>query len=272
MLFAGDGGGSRGFRGGGRGGSPGGFRGGFRGGSDRGGGGGFRGGFRSERGGFGGDRGNFRGGFRGGDRGGDRGNFRGGDRGNFRGGDRGGFRGGDRGNARGGFRGGRGGQGGKPIDKNVTTSHQYQEVKDGLQLFVVYKIAPTLDETKQLLPGFHSRTSRPLGSNPSALAHILLFTDLESLEAAKIKLEADESVESVDYMGMRSARKQVIYFIHAFIYSFSYYIISLLFLQADVKEARQLFLRFEEPREEGEVKELDEKIVSATVVNNNKKM
>ena len=43
-------------------------------------------------------------------------------------------------------------------------------------------------------------------------------------------------------------------------------------LQADVKEARQLFLRFEEPREEGEVKELDEKIVSATVVNNNKKM
>jgi len=97
------------------------------------------------------------------------------------------------------------------MDKNVTTSHQYQEVRDGLQLFVVYKTAPTLDETKQLLPGFHSRTSRPIGNNPNSLAHILLFTDVESLEAAKIKLEADESVESVDYMGMRSAKKQVIY-------------------------------------------------------------
>lgn len=135
------------------------------------------------------------------------------------------------------------------MDKNVLTSHQYQEVRDGLQLFVVYKTAPTLDETKQLLPGFHSRTSRPIGNNPSTLAHILLFTDVESLEAAKVKLEADESVESVDYMGMRSARKQ-----------------------ADVKEARQLYLRFEEPQEEGEVKELDEKMVSATVIKNNKKL
>jgi hypothetical protein len=111
----------------------------------------------------------------------------------------------------------------------VPTPHQYQEVRDGLQLFVVYKIAPTLDETKQLLPGFHSRTSRPIGNNPSALAHILLFTDVESLEAAKIKLEADESVESVDYMGMRSAKKQVIYSIRAIFY-LHHFIILFLFI------------------------------------------
>lgn len=135
------------------------------------------------------------------------------------------------------------------MDKTVTTSHQYQEVRDGLQLFVIYKNAPTLEDTKQNLNGFHSRTSRPVGKDPGTLAHILLFTDVESLEAAKTKLEVDDNVESVDYMGMRSAKKQ-----------------------PDVKETRQLYLRFEEPLEEAEVKELDEKIVSVTVIKNNKKL
>jgi len=53
----------------------------------------------------------------------------------------------------------------------------------------------------------------------------------------------------VDYMGMRSNKKQ-----------------------ADVKETRQLYLRFDGPREEADVRELDDKIVSVTVVKNNHKL
>jgi hypothetical protein len=36
-----------------------------------------------------------------------------------------------------------------------------------------------------------------------------LFKDIESLEKAKTELEKDDDVESVDYMGLKSARNQV---------------------------------------------------------------
>lgn len=223
-------GGSRGFRGGDRGGSRG-FRGGDRGGS-RGGSRGFGGGRGMDRGGFrGGDRGGFRGG-----RGGDRGSFRGGDRGGFRG-DRGGFRGAPRGNFR----------GGSTRGKGAENAPVYREIQDGLQLWVQYKTTPSFDETKEQHPGFHSRHTRPTGvfaanganGTSNSVAHILLFTSVESLEAAKAKLSEDDNVESVDYMGLRSAKKQ-----------------------PNCIENRQLYLKFDGVKEEQTIKDMDERIVS----------
>jgi len=231
----------RGFGGGSRGGFRGGDRGssrGFRGG-DRGGSRGFRGGDRGVSRGFrGGDRGGFRGGDRGGFRGGDRGGFRGGDRGGFRGGDRGSFRGGDRGA----FRGGRGSFRGATRGKGAESAPLYREIQDGLQLWVLYKTAPTVEETKEQLAGFHSRHTRPTGTN-NQTSHILLFTDVESLEAAKVKLTEDENVETVDYMGLRSSKKQ-----------------------PNAIENRQLYLKFDEQKEEDVIKALDERIVSVEVM------
>merc|ERR1712136_67115 len=197
------------------------------GGGDRGRGGGFRG----DRGGSRGDRGGSRG-FGGGGRGGDRGGFRGGDRGGFRGGDRGNFRGGFRGGARGGFRGAARGKG-------ADNAPVYREIQDGLQLWVLYKAAPSVEDTKQQIPGFHSRHTRPTGAGADSVAHILLFKDVESLEAAKVKLSEDENVESVDYMGIRSAKKQ-----------------------PNAIENRQLYLKFDAKKEEDAIKEIDDRIES----------
>ena len=105
---------------------------------------------------------------------------------------------------------------------------------------------PTLEVTKAAHPGFHSRWTRPVVSDSSE-AHILLFTDVESLESAKEKLAADESVTAVDYQGMRSAKKN-----------------------ANAVDNRQLFLKFDAPKEDAEVKELDENIVSTTFTHNNR--
>ncbi len=62
---------------------------------------------------------------------------------------------------------------------------------------------------KKQLPNLHSRITRPTGKDSTSTAHVLLFTDLESLESAKVKLDKDPNVEATDYMGMRSAKKQV---------------------------------------------------------------
>lgn len=115
-----------------------------------------------------------------------------------------GFRGGDRGSFRGGRGAARGGRTSQAESEPV-----FREVQDGLQLWVVYKNVPTLEETGKELPGFHSRSTRPTGKDSTSTAHILLFTDVESLEAAKLKLDKDSNVESTDYMGLRSAKKQV---------------------------------------------------------------
>lgn len=185
-------------RGGGRGGS----RGFSRGGGDRGGsftrGGGDRGGSFS-RGGGGFDRGASRGFARGGGDQGSRG------RGNFRGSDRGG---------RGAARGGRGGlgKGNSKQDGEI----MIKEIHDGLQLYVIYKKVPNLEETKKTLKGVHSRISRPMKEGGGE-GHMILFTSLEALEAAKVILEKDANVTSVDYMGIRSAKKQVSLIVRLFI-------------------------------------------------------
>ena len=78
------------------------------------------------------------------------------------------------------------------------------EIQDGLQLCVIYEKVPTLAESKIALHGLHSSTALKDGTT-----HILLFTSMEALEDAKIKLDADKYVKSVDYMGVRSASRQV---------------------------------------------------------------
>ena len=85
----------------------------------------------------------------------------------------------------------------------------FQEIRDGLQLLVIYKEVPTLEEMKKQLSNFHSRIERPTGKDSTLKAYVILFTDLESLEVAKVKLDKDPNVEATDYMGMRSAKKRV---------------------------------------------------------------
>ena len=137
----------------------------------------------------------------------------------------------DRGSSRGNFsdrgsrgaRGDRGSRGGRGAGRgSVRSLSKYdneitlKEIQDGLQLYIVYKKVPTLEETKKTLEGVHSRVSRPI-KDATGDCHILLFTTLEALETAKVKLESDSNVESVDYMGSKSAKKQVCVLITIFI-------------------------------------------------------
>ena len=174
---------------------------------------------------LGGDRSAFRGGNRGGDFG-----IRGGFGKRNGGGDycasSRGFRGG------GGFRVGRGGglrdRGG---DINLAVKNPvFKEIQDGLQLLVISKKAPTLEETKRQLRNFHSRIRRPTGKDSTSTAHVLLFTDVESLEAAKVKLDQNPNVEATDYMGMKSAKKRVTFYSVILKMHFGYYNIILLIL------------------------------------------
>uniref|UniRef100_A0A0N8BGC4 Uncharacterized protein n=1 Tax=Daphnia magna TaxID=35525 RepID=A0A0N8BGC4_9CRUS len=222
------GGGGRGGRGfGGRGG--GGRGGGGRGGGDRGGSRGFRGGGRGFRGG---SRGNFSGGDRGSESWGGSGNssrggpFRGG-RGS--GGDRG--RGAFANRARGAPSGGARGRGGGALPGRG--EYLRFEIKAGLQLYVTFNDTPVVEELEKL-PGFHS-LSTPY--NEKEIIRIILFRDLESLEAARKILDAKENVKATDHMGMKSAKKQ-----------------------SDSLESRQVYLRFAKPYVEDDVKKLDTKI------------
>ena len=85
-------------------------------------------------------------------------------------------------------------------EKKATTEED--EIQNGLQLCVNYEKVPTLAESKKALNGLHSST-------PSKNGTILLFTSMEALEDAKDKLDVDQNVKSVDYMGVRSENHQV---------------------------------------------------------------
>lgn len=83
-------------------------------------------------------------------------------------------------------------------------------IREGLQLFVTFKEAPSLEYMKANFEGFHSRSSKPTKKQDStSVSQILLFTSIESLEAAKTKLNSNENVEFLDYMGIKSAKNQV---------------------------------------------------------------
>lgn len=72
-----------------------------------------------------------------------------------------------------------------------------------------YKNVPLIEDTKKQLAGFHSRVTRPSGKDSAGVLHVLMFTDIESLDAAKTVLEGDENVETVEFMGFRSGKKGV---------------------------------------------------------------
>lgn len=177
-----------------------------RGGGDRGGSRGFGGGSRGFRGGSRGSRG-------GGDRGGSRGSWGGsgspGRGGPFRGGrGRGGpFQGGDRGRGSFGNRGapvgGARGRGGAALPSRG--EYLRFEIKAGLQLYVIFNDIPVVEDLEKLA-GFHSMTTP---YNEKEIIRTILFRDLESLEAARKTLNAQENVKSTDHMGMKSAKKQV---------------------------------------------------------------
>lgn len=90
-----------------------------------------------------------------------------------------------------------------------TRDQFFKELQDGLSLLVSYKNVPSVEDTKKQLSKFHTRTTRPAGKDSDKVVHILMFTDMESVDAAKVVLEKDENIESVEFMGFRSGKKAV---------------------------------------------------------------
>lgn len=86
------------------------------------------------------------------------------------------------------------------------------EIAHALQLRISYKAdnVPTEDDILQQFPGLHSRFQKSTENKD----YFLLFKDIESLENAKAKLEKDDAIKTVDFMGLKSARNQVILFKH----------------------------------------------------------
>lgn len=189
-----------------------------------------------------------RGGSRGGSRGGMRGNFKGGDARNqneggggesqagsaesnrgkrdFQGGrgrggpprggrGRGGTAQGGRGRG-GSSRGNRGRGGGKPVQANhfkrkpiekkkEVQENKGSEIKDGLSLYITFKDGPDVYELEKL-KGFHSLNPPP---NKKETERIMLFRDMESLEAARLILDAHKNVKSTNLLGFKSFKRQV---------------------------------------------------------------
>jgi hypothetical protein len=96
--------------------------------------------------------------------------------------------------------------GSSPEKTNGKSPVEGNEIQEGLQLCVVYKKVPAFVDSKNALNGLHSSIPSTDGA-----AHILLFTSIEALENAKLKLDADTNVKSTNYMGVRSAEIQVNY-------------------------------------------------------------
>ncbi|XP_046657359.1 uncharacterized protein LOC124350617 isoform X2 [Daphnia pulicaria] len=219
--------------------------------------------------GRGGDRGGIRGGGRG--RGGDRGGIRGGGRGRG-GGDRGktggsrgaegnlrgngrGHRGsladssnsGHRGSPRGSPRGGRGR--GTPASsksrrysrrqrisqgKDKIVEQKESEIELGLQIYVAFKKTPVIIDELEKLPGFHSVHTPP---NEKENQKIILFKDMESLDAARAILDAHENVQFTNQRGLKSIKSQ-----------------------RKASDACNVFLKFSEAVDEETVKKLDDSI------------
>lgn len=81
-----------------------------------------------------------------------------------------------------------------------------EPIEEGLELFVTFKKVPSLDYMKTKFEGFHSRST--VKKNSNITSQIILFSSIESLESAKAKLEKDEHVESVDFVGINSSKNQ----------------------------------------------------------------
>lgn len=123
-----------------------------------------------------------------------------------------------------------------------TFDKKMNEITCGLKLLVVYKNGTSVEKMEKTLDGFHSKISKH-NKKDSGIVNILLFTSIESLEAAKVKLDNDNNVESTEYLGRRNARNQPTFC-----------------------ECRQLFLKFSQPIDVKKVKELDSSIEEVSIM------
>lgn len=97
-----------------------------------------------------------------------------------------------------------------PRSQPVLRREAIDEIRDGLQLWVSF-LAHQADQAEvslHKLRGLHSFVKGdPEGSSISG---VLLFTDVESLEAAKASLAKNSLISAVDYMGVRSNTAKVL--------------------------------------------------------------
>ena len=95
---------------------------------------------------------------------------------------------------------------GKPIEKKKEIQeNKGSEIKDGLSLYITFKDGPDVYELEKL-KGFHSLNPPP---NKKEKEKIMLFTDMESLEAAKLILDVHKNVKSTNLLGLKSFKRQV---------------------------------------------------------------
>lgn len=102
----------------------------------------------------------------------------------------------------------------KPIGKKERPQeNKCSEIKDGLSLYITFKDGPDIYELEKI-KGFHSLNPPP---NKKEKERIILFRDLESLEAAKLFLDVHKNVKSTNLMGLKSFKRQVCVILKFFI-------------------------------------------------------
>jgi hypothetical protein len=84
-----------------------------------------------------------------------------------------------------------------------------------LQIYVAFKKTPVIIDELEKLPGFHSVHTPP---NEKENQKIILFKDMESLDAARAILDAHENVQFTNHRGLKSIKSQVCNFILFFRY------------------------------------------------------
>ena len=97
----------------------------------------------------------------------------------------------------------------RPGTQSVLRREAIDEIRDGLQLWVRFQ-ANQEDQAQaslQKLRGLHSFVKGNLVEH--SISGTLLFTDIESLEAAKVALAKNPLIYEVDYMGIRSTTAKV---------------------------------------------------------------
>jgi hypothetical protein len=94
----------------------------------------------------------------------------------------------------------------KPVEKKKEIQeNKGSEIKDGLSLYITFKDGPDVYELEKL-KGFHSLNPPP---NKKEKEKIMLFRDMESLEAAKLILDVHKNVKSTNLLGLKSFKRQV---------------------------------------------------------------
>lgn len=126
--------------------------------------------------------------------------------------------------------------------KEDTKENTGSEIKDGLSLYITFKDGPDVYELEKL-KGFHALLTPP---SKKEKEKIILFKDIESLEAAKLILTAHQNVKSTNLMGFKSFKRQ-----------------------SNTSENCKLFLRFDKPYDEDTVKKLDSKILEVLPLKDN---